>query len=109
MIVSNCCGTKVLPDTDLCSDCKEHCTSEVIPTTHVEKTYYLYGDIPLEELVAEIPLLQKRIDWLEENKKTVFSKPTDGNTYNHVTRILEAQKLFTNMIEEIKAAHARAI
>lgn len=26
--LSNCCGAVVYPDSDICSDCKEHCTIE---------------------------------------------------------------------------------
>jgi len=29
-VVSNCCGAKVYEDTDLCSDCKEHCEKHYI-------------------------------------------------------------------------------
>ena len=25
-MISNCCGASVIQNTDLCSDCKEHCT-----------------------------------------------------------------------------------
>lgn len=25
-VVSNCCCEKVIPDTDICGKCKEHCT-----------------------------------------------------------------------------------
>ena len=26
MEVSDCCGASIYPETDVCSDCKEHCT-----------------------------------------------------------------------------------
>lgn len=28
MKISNCCGATVIENTDLCSDCKEHCEVE---------------------------------------------------------------------------------
>ena len=29
-LVSNCCGAKIIDETDLCSKCKEHCAEERI-------------------------------------------------------------------------------
>jgi len=26
--LSDCCGARIYPDTDICSDCKEHCEPE---------------------------------------------------------------------------------
>jgi len=92
----------MLPETSYCSECKKGATTIVIPTTHIEKTEYLYGTIPLEQLQGEIVYLQKRIDWLEEHKILILGKDTTATTYKHVTDILNAQKHFQSMIDEIK-------
>jgi len=102
MLVSNCCEARIIDETDLCSDCKEHCEEVTIPTTHLEKSVVLYGDVDMSVLAAEIPLLEKRIEMLEANKRVVLQETT-ATTYQQVTAILNAQKLFQNMIEEIKA------
>ena len=39
MKVSNCCGASIIENTDLCSDCKEHC--EVVE----QAEYYEEDDI----------------------------------------------------------------
>ena len=102
MLVSNCCEARMLPDTDICSDCEDHAVEIVLPTTHLEKTQYLYGDIPLEELEGELTYLNKRVQWLEENMITILALPTTSTTYKHATDIINAQKLFRAMIAEIK-------
>ena len=106
MIISECCGAKLATTEDtICGDCKKPCNYEVLPTTHKEKTEYLYGSFDMALLEDEIPLLQKRIDAQEEYKiKVLFDRPSTSLTYKHVTDILHAQKLFENMIAEIKAA-----
>lgn len=39
MKISHCCGAKVYPETDICQDCKEHCT-----VYYDEYTYEAVGE-----------------------------------------------------------------
>lgn len=42
--VSNCCGVEVYCDTDICSDCKEHCLVVCIDDDTGEEFIYNDGD-----------------------------------------------------------------
>jgi hypothetical protein len=44
-VVSNCCGASIYSDTDICSDCKEHC-SEVCEVCNGTGIVEIMGDGP---------------------------------------------------------------